>query len=180
MRLPAVEERREETLEMAIHRLERREQPRAALAIEAADRTAEAVDRLRQFLDLGGASLTLGIEFDEFVGGDEIDRAEPLAVGDQPVVLRRFGIGVADARALEPRLLREQRRRTFETFARQTAHFDAAEFGIFGARHGARAGFASGGDAFADPLPPGFGSSEERRVGTGCVPTCTSRWSRSQ
>src|SRR3546814_11663872 len=103
-----------------------------------------------------------------------------LAVGDQPVVLRRFGIGVADARALEPRLLREQRRRTFETFARQTAHFDAAEFGIFGARHGARAGFASGGDAFADPLPPGFGSSEERRVGTGCVPTCTSRWSRSQ
>src|SRR3546814_1924107 len=71
MRLPAVEERREETLEMAIHRLERREQPRAALAIEAADRTAEAVDRLRQFLDLGGASLTLGIEFDEFVGGDE-------------------------------------------------------------------------------------------------------------
>src|SRR3546814_19601270 len=104
---------------MAIHRLERREQPRAALAIEAADRAAEAVQRLRQFLDLGGASLTLGIEFDEFVGGDEIDRAEPLAVGDQPVVPRRFGGGVADARALEPRLLRAQRRGEFATESKE-------------------------------------------------------------
>src|SRR5690606_22002737 len=54
MRLPAVEQRREEALKMAVHRLERREQPRATFAVEAADRTAEAVHRLRQLLDLGG------------------------------------------------------------------------------------------------------------------------------
>src|SRR3546814_13981155 len=99
MRLPAVEERREETLEMAIHRLDRREQPRAALAIEAADRDAEAVQRLRPFLALGGASLTLGIEFDKFLRGAEIARDVPPAVLDPTVIPRRFGGGLADAPA---------------------------------------------------------------------------------
>src|SRR3546814_6240563 len=86
----------------------------------------------------------------DLVGGDEIDRAKPLTVGDQPVVLRRFGGSVADARALEPGLLRQQRRRAFETFAREAAHFDAAQLGIFGAGDRAGARFAGGGDAFAE------------------------------
>src|SRR5690606_23404604 len=87
-------------------------------------------------------------------------RAEPLAVGDQPVVLRRFGIGVADARTFEAGLLGKERRRAFETLAREAAHLDAAEFGIFGARDGAGAGFAGGGDAFADRTQRGFGLAQ--------------------
>src|SRR3546814_14874002 len=67
---------------------------------------------------LGGAFLALAIEFGEFVGGDEIDRAEALAFGDQPVVLRRFLRGIADARAVEPDFLRQQGRRAFKAFAR--------------------------------------------------------------
>src|SRR3546814_12873215 len=54
MRVPAIEQGREQPLEMDVHRLERGEQPLAALAIEVADRSAQPVDRQPQFLALGG------------------------------------------------------------------------------------------------------------------------------
>ena len=117
MSLPALEQSREQAAKVSIDLLERGAQALTAFAVEIADRTAQTVHCLRQFLDLGGALLALAIEFDEFVGGDEIDGAEAFAVGDQPVVLRRFGGCVADARAVEPGLLREQRRRAFKTLA---------------------------------------------------------------
>ena len=42
---------------MAVDRLERGEQPLATLAVQRADRAAQAVDRLPQFLALGGMGL---------------------------------------------------------------------------------------------------------------------------
>src|SRR3546814_1967454 len=53
MRLPAVEQGREQALEMGVDRLEGGEQPDAAFAIEIADRPAQPVYRLLQFVDLG-------------------------------------------------------------------------------------------------------------------------------
>src|SRR3546814_9019443 len=78
--------------------------------LEIADRPAQPVYRLLQFVDLGRVPFALAVEFGEFIGGDQIDRAEPLTLGDQSVVRSRFGSGVADAVTLEARLLRQQRR----------------------------------------------------------------------
>src|SRR3546814_9774767 len=91
MRLPAVEQGREQALEMGVDRLEGGEQPDAAFAIEIADRPAQPVYRLLQFVDLGRVPFALAVEFGEFIGGDQIDRAEPLTLGDQSVVRSRFG-----------------------------------------------------------------------------------------
>src|SRR3546814_1986865 len=72
-------------------------------------------------------TLFRSVEFDKLVGGDQIDRAKPFALGDQPVVRGRFLGRVPDAGALESGLLRQERRRAFEALARQAAHFDAAQ-----------------------------------------------------
>src|SRR3546814_13257671 len=93
---------------MGVDRLEGGEQPDAAFAIEIADRPAQPVYRLLQFVDLGRVPFALAVEFGEFIGGDQIDRAEPLTRGEQSVVRSRFGSGVADAVTLEARLLRQQ------------------------------------------------------------------------
>ena len=106
MRLAAVEQGGEQPLEVPVHRLERGEQADAAFAVEVADRPAQPVDRLLQLLDLGGAFFAFGIEFGELVCGDKIDRSQPFAVGDQPVVRSRFGGGIAHRRTVEPGLLR--------------------------------------------------------------------------
>src|SRR3546814_3447183 len=68
---------------MGVDRLEGGEQPDAAFAIEIADRPAQPVYRLLQFVDLGRVPFALAVEFGEFIGGDQIDRAEPLTLGDQ-------------------------------------------------------------------------------------------------
>ena len=80
MGLAAIEQAREQALEMAVDRLEGGEQPRAAFAVEAADRAAQAVDRLGQFVAFGAAACLLFLELGQFARGDEIDRADPLAV----------------------------------------------------------------------------------------------------
>ena len=53
MRLAALEQGGEQAAEMAVDVLEGGEQAGAALAVQAADRAAQAVDRLAQFLALG-------------------------------------------------------------------------------------------------------------------------------
>src|SRR3546814_16498626 len=55
MRLSAIEKRGEETLEMAVHCLERGEEASAAFAIQTTDGTAKAVDGLPQFAAPGAA-----------------------------------------------------------------------------------------------------------------------------
>ena len=55
----------------------------AAFAVEAADRSAQPVDRLAQLVALGERCGTAGLELGQLALGDEIDRAEPLAVGRQ-------------------------------------------------------------------------------------------------
>ena len=53
MRLAALEQGGEQAAEMAVDLLEGGEQTGAALAVQAADRAAQPVDRLAQFLALG-------------------------------------------------------------------------------------------------------------------------------
>ena len=89
-----------------VRRLEGGEQANAALAVEVADRAAQPVDRLLQLLDLGGTSFAFDVEFGKLVGGDEVDRPQPLAFADQPVVRGRLGTCIVDVVAFEPDLLR--------------------------------------------------------------------------
>src|SRR3546814_707031 len=64
MRLAAVEQGGEQALEMGVHRLEGGEQADAPFAVEVADRPAQPVHRLLQFLDLGRVPFALAVEFD--------------------------------------------------------------------------------------------------------------------
>ncbi len=75
MRLAAVEQRREQSLEMPVDRLERGEQADASFAVEIADRSAQAVDGLRQFLNLGGILRALGIRVRPVRRRRRVDRA---------------------------------------------------------------------------------------------------------
>ncbi|MFX5476347.1 hypothetical protein ABTD55_20740, partial [Acinetobacter baumannii] len=87
--------------EMRIDCLERGEQTLAVFAIEVTDRAAQAIDRETQFLALGGIGGELGFERRQLGLGDEIDRADPLALQPQPVVAGRFLGGRGDARGIE-------------------------------------------------------------------------------
>src|SRR5689334_14911492 len=97
MRLTAVEQRREEAAEMLVDRLERREQALAALAVERADRAAQAIDGLGQLVALGGVAGEGGFELRELGLRDQIDRADPLAVGAELLVRRGFVLRAGDA-----------------------------------------------------------------------------------
>ena len=65
---------------MAVYRLKSRQQPRAAFAVQAADGTAQAVDGEGQLFAFGKACALLHFEFGQFLGGDQVDRANALAV----------------------------------------------------------------------------------------------------
>ena len=93
---------------------------------------------------LGDAGAVPRFDLGQFLGRDEVDRAKPLAVGDQLVVLGAFLAGWADFGGDEFEAFGQQRRRAFKAFAGDTAHFDAAQFLIFRARDGACSGFADG------------------------------------
>ena len=90
MRLSAIEQGREQPAEVGVDLLVRVEQPHAAFAIEVADRAAEAVDRLRQFVGFLGAFGSRCVELGQFLLGDEIDRTDALALDGQSFKRRRF------------------------------------------------------------------------------------------
>src|SRR6188768_4498328 len=103
---------------MLVDLLERGPQAFAALAVEIADRAAQAVDRLGQLALLGDAGAVFLLEPGELVGGDEVDRADPLAVSDEAVHRRRFFAGVGHLPGLEGEAGRQQRGRALEALAR--------------------------------------------------------------
>src|SRR3546814_18665460 len=98
MGLATVEQGAEQALEVAVDRLEGGEEAGAALAVEAADRTAQAVDGEAQLLALG---LGGGVTFLQLGGhalGDEVDRPDALAVGGEAVETRRFRLSLLEDR----------------------------------------------------------------------------------
>ena len=146
--LSAFEQLGEQPLEVGVDRLERGAQPLAALAVEVADRTAQAVHCLDQLGLFGqrGAMPRLGLS--QLVGRDQVDRAEPLAVGDQLVMLGAFLARGTDLGGNEFEPLGQQRRRALEPFARDTGHLGAAGFLVLGPGSGAGAGLAGRGERF--------------------------------
>ena len=102
MRLPALKQGREQAPEMAVDSLERGQQAQAALAIEAADGTAQARDCLPQFVALGDCRQARAVEFRQFLFGDEVDRADPLALGGPAIKGALFYIGVVQGGGVEP------------------------------------------------------------------------------
>ena len=81
MGLAAFEQPREQALEVLVHFLERGPQALAAFAVEVADRAAQPVDRFVQFGLLGGAGAVLLLDPRQLLGGDQVDRADPLEAG---------------------------------------------------------------------------------------------------
>ena len=163
MRRAAVEQPGEQAAEVAVDRLERGAQPFAALAIEAADRAAQAVDRLGQFGLLGGAGAVTRLGLGQFVGGDQIDRADPLAVGGEAVHRGAFFPGQRDLGGGEGEALGQQRRRALEALARDAAHFGAALFLAGGARGGSGAALPRAGERFGGFGEGGFGQPRSFR-----------------
>ena len=79
MGLAAAEQAGEQLAEMAVDRLEGRQQPLAALAVQRGDGRAQAVDRL---LQLGLARLGLadgGLQLGHLDVGPQVDRPQPVA-----------------------------------------------------------------------------------------------------
>jgi hypothetical protein len=70
---------------MPVHRLERREQPRPSLAVQAADRSAQPVDRLGQFRSFRQRCRSFRLQRGEFRLGDEVDRSDSLTLRRQPL-----------------------------------------------------------------------------------------------
>ena len=83
---------------MGVDLLERIEQPHPALAVEAADRAAQAQDRLGQFLFLRDVLRRLAVEFGQFLLGDQVDRPDPLALGRQAIEAALFLVGRVEGR----------------------------------------------------------------------------------
>ena len=118
---------------MAVHRLKRGEQARAPLAVEAADGAAQLVDRLRDLGAFGAAALLKVLQLRQFLRGDEVDRADALALCRLPFQLRLFGLCATNLGAGEAVPLGQYRRRTFEALPAKPVGFDAVGGGGLGA-----------------------------------------------
>src|SRR3546814_11371427 len=106
-----VEQVSEPVLDVSVDRLDGGEEAGAALAVEAADRTAQAVDGEAQLLALGlGGGVTF-LQLGELALGDEVDRPDALAVGGEAVETRRFRLSLLDAAFPEAALLPQDGRR---------------------------------------------------------------------
>ena len=148
MRLAAVEQGREQAAEMAVDLLIGFEQPDAAFAVEAADRAAQAVDRLGQFLALPRRPWCGFVELGQLLLGDQVDRADPFALGGQALEAGLLLLGIGELGGVEAELLRQQRRRAFEPLEADAGIFGAAGFLRFGAGGGGGAAFAGFGGGF--------------------------------
>src|SRR5207237_10866053 len=90
MRLPALEQSGEQAAEMAVDLLEGREQPRSSLAVQAADRAAQAVNGDAELLALRLAGEAAFLQLLQLALGHQIDRADPLALLHLPLELGGF------------------------------------------------------------------------------------------
>src|SRR6185436_14415089 len=90
LRRSAAEEMLEEADEMAVHSLERREQPLPALAVQILDAEPQPLDRFLQILDLAAHLAEPGLELLRLLLGAQVDAAEAFALRFQ-LVQPRFG-----------------------------------------------------------------------------------------
>src|SRR6185295_16674100 len=90
------------------------EQPHPALAVEVADRAAQAVDRLAQLLRLLGPPGPRFVEFGKLAFGYQINRADPLALSGQALERGRLLVGGADVRGAEAELFGQALRHALE------------------------------------------------------------------
>ena len=72
-----------------------------AVPTAARARAAQTVHRFGQLGLFGHAGTKLRLGFSQFVGGDEVDRADAFAIGGQPVHRRCFLLRVGHARGIE-------------------------------------------------------------------------------
>jgi hypothetical protein len=104
------------------------EQPHAAFAIEIADRAAQAMDRLGQLLGFLGALARGCVELGKLLLGDQIDRADALALGGEALERRGFSSRRGSRRVERQRLgqalgqrIRISRRRSWRSRRSATA-----------------------------------------------------------
>ena len=102
---------------MTVNFLERVEQTHPAFAVEAADRAAKTVDRLLQFVAVGGAQRAIRLELGKLSFGDEVDWAQPLALGGQALEGPALGFGRREFGRIEGEALRQKRWRAFKLLA---------------------------------------------------------------
>ena len=100
------------------------------------------MDRLGQLLGFLGAFGPRLVELGELLFGDEIDRADPLALGGQALERRRFRLGIAQLVRVEAELLGQPLRHAFELLDAGMREFRAARLLRFGARRGRGAALA--------------------------------------
>jgi hypothetical protein len=175
MRFAAAEQAGEQAAEMPVHRLERGAQAFAAFAVEVADRAAQAVDRFGQFGLLGQA---LGLA--RLRPGPvprrrpEVDRADPLALGQQALVRVAFG-GASPTSALA-KAKRSARSGAGTESVRPKCRPFPGGAGLRGAaRAGRGAGFARGGERFV-----GWASAASAALpAASAAASAASAWARS-
>jgi hypothetical protein len=124
---------------MAVDLLERFEQPRAAFAIEASDRSTQAVDRLGQLLRLLRAPDPRFLDLGKLLLGDQVDRPDPLALGGQLLEQGGLGIWIGDDLRIEADLLRKPLRNALEPLQSNASIFGPPRLLGFGAGTGCSA-----------------------------------------
>ena len=131
--LAALEQSREQVLEMPINDLERGEEALAPLLVQGMDRAAQALDRLGQIVALGDELVAAIQDLVELLVGAQVDGAEPLALLAQIVEpaldvgrARQWPIAfVSSERGEAGRLaVKFARNRLLELFAAQARPFD--------------------------------------------------------
>ena len=128
------------------------EQAHPPFAVEAADRAAQAVDRLLQLVALGGAGQAAVFQLGQLLLGDEVDRSQPLALGGHAVETGFLRLGIVELAGVEAEPLGQQRRRAFELLAALPGELGAAGFLRLGAGNRPGPGLARPGERLA-----GFG-----------------------
>ena len=64
----------------------------------------------------------------QFIGGDQVDRADALTAGDQSVEFLAFAVRAGDCVLFKTEFLAQKRRRALETLTRLARHVAAARF----------------------------------------------------
>jgi len=113
LRLAAVEQMGEQLAEGGVDRVERRQQPGAALAVQLRDAMAQAGDGGLQIVLFGGELGALGLDLGRVLLGAQVDRAQRLALAAQArdIDLRRLRRGNSLGAKLRQRRRRALRRR---------------------------------------------------------------------
>ena len=132
MRLAAVEQRGEQAPEMRVDLPVGVQQPDPAFAIEVADRPAQPVDCLGQLFRFLGALDACFVELGQLLLGDEIDRADALALGRQPLQQCRLRFRIDALAFVEAELFGQPLRQALEPFEADPSIFGAAGFLTFG------------------------------------------------